>query len=51
MKYKFGVYGGKHFGGKYAMVNKYFIKKKNAKEFIDKYKKKYPRRKLTMSEF
>ncbi len=44
--YKYGVFGGKQFGGQYKTINKYFISKKDAVKFIQKYKILYPRRKL-----
>ncbi len=48
MKLKYGVYGGKGFGGKYPRVNKYFKKKKEASKFVMRYSESHPRRKLTL---
>ena len=48
-KIKYGIYGGKTFGGNYATVNKYFKKKIHVKEFLRKYKIKYPKRKLKIA--
>ncbi len=48
MKIKYGVFGGKTFGGTAPRVNKYFEKKKEASKFVMKYKESHPRRKLTL---
>lgn len=51
MKIRYGVYGGKTFGGKFPMVNKYFKKKTSAVSFKEKYESKFPKRKLKLVKF
>ena len=47
-KIKYGVYGGKTFGGTAPTINKYFVKKASATKFVRTYKMKFPQRKLTL---